>query len=94
MILLPLSVAAQDLQFRQVQKPVACASFDVVVDSIVNKSGEIAEWVSKSSSGYGVALFVNRNTGTWTILEYTKETACVVSIGEGFHEPARRAKIY
>jgi len=92
-LLLPLSVAAQELEFKRVMKPVACGDFDVVIDSIVNKSGERAEWLAKTTAGYGIALFVNRNTGTWSVVEYTKENACVISIGEGFHEPVRRAPI-
>jgi hypothetical protein len=44
-------------------------------------------WVGKTTTGTHVTLLVNRETRTWTMIEYDAAMACVLGAGETSSKP-------
>jgi hypothetical protein len=65
------------------EKTVVCDKTQNVLDVIINgRYQETPMWGGvDDNSRY--SLLVNRETGTWTLIQFTKETACILGTGEG-----------
>jgi len=75
-------INAQDI--IKLKKPVECLNLKIILDVILNSFEEKLKWVGKDEpSQTNIALFVNNNNGTWTIIQYDKEIACILGIGQG-----------
>jgi len=66
----------------QAKKNVLCDDTKTMYNELVN--GEYAErpvWGGKDEkSNYG--LLINEETGTWTFIQFDKEIACILGVGE------------
>lgn len=83
-LFLPALVFAQQQQGPvKVDKPVLCASTELVIPEIYNKYKEVPIWGSKLKDSK-IALLVNTETETWTIVQWSGEAACVIETGTGF----------
>jgi hypothetical protein len=74
---------AQDSEVTQMQKNVFCSQTQLVLDSIVKEHKELPLWASKLSNS-NIALFVNYDTKTWTLLQWNDQLACIIEIGKGY----------
>ena len=74
---------AQESQVIEMQKNVFCFQTQSVLDKIVNEYKEVPLWVSKLSNS-NVTLFVNYDTKSWTLLQWSNELACVIEAGENY----------
>lgn len=82
MLLLPILVFAQQ-EPVELQKKMLCNDAKVIIDGLIK--GDYAEkpvWFGKDTS-HGFALFANSKTGTWTLLEFDDNIACVIGEGTG-----------
>lgn len=70
-------------------KPVVCDSTKAVIKFLSERYGEKPAWIAKSGDDDTFfTLFLNQKTGSWTLLQYTKETACVLGTGDSSAFPS------
>ena len=70
-------------QATQAKKNVLCDDTKKMYNELVN--GEYAEkpvWGGEGENSKFV-LLINKQTGTWTFIEFVKDTSCVLGVGEG-----------
>ena len=82
-LVVPLLTSAQSSGPTAVEKTVVCDKTQNVLDVIMNgRFKETPMWGGEDeTSRYG--LLVNRETGTWTIIQFNKDAACVLGTGDG-----------
>ena len=82
-LVVPLLTSAQSSGPTAVEKTVVCDKTQNVLDVIMNgRFKETPIWGGEDeTSRYG--LLVNCETGTWTIIKFNKDTACVLGTGDG-----------
>ena len=82
-LVVPLLTSAQSAGPVAVEKTVICDKTQNVLDVIMNgRFKETPIWGGEDeTSRYG--LLVNRETGTWTIIQFNKDAACVLGTGDG-----------
>ena len=85
LLILALAIAstAATAQTRRLSKSVICDNTEKVFKTIVEDFEETPQWQGSSQQqGTSIVLTVNLKTGTWTMVEYTTVTACVLAVGE------------
>lgn len=83
LLVIPLLTSAQSsVGPITIEKTVVCDKTQNVLDVIINgRYQENPIWGGvDDDSRYG--LLVNRETGTWTIIQFNKETACILGTGQ------------
>ena len=83
LLIIPLLTSAQSPSGPvTIEKTVVCDRTQNVLDVIINgRYQENPVWGGvDDDSRYG--LLVNRETGTWTIIQFNKETACILGTGK------------
>lgn len=82
-LLFPLTVFAQN-EPVVINKPVVCDKIEVVIEWLKDKErNQKPFWIGQSTSDeifYSVVL--NEKTGSWTIIEFNRNHACVLGLGE------------
>ena len=63
-------------------KPLKCSDAQTVIKYFVDKHKETPVWVGKSVHNTRITLLVNKQTGSWTMIEYDDKLACVLGAGE------------
>jgi hypothetical protein len=67
----------------ELNKPVKCGDAQWVMNHFTGEYGEKPVWVGKdANSNSYVTLLINRETRSWTLLQYDGKMACVLSVGE------------
>ena len=80
--LLLLNGQIVNAQAFQSQKPVICDSTKTVINYLTEKWSEKPVWVSKDSENDSrYVLLTNEETKTWTLIQMTKDIACVLGLG-------------
>ena len=74
-ILSSVSLYAED-------KKISCLETKIVFKSLREEYGEVPFWIGMDDKLNKFALFVNKKTGTWTLLEFDKEFACALGAGQ------------
>lgn len=76
------SVAAQ--QPIKANKNVVCFPGTKLFDDLKDKYGEepMVMGVEGTMKDVGMALFINKDTGSYTVVEFDSEAACIISIGK------------
>jgi len=69
-------------QVIDLNKPLKCSDAQTVIKYFVDTHKEIPVWVGKSVHNTRIALLVNKETHSWTMIEYEGDLACVLSAGE------------
>ena len=83
-LFLPALVFAQQQQGPvRIDKPVVCASTQVVISTIYEEYKEVPIWGSQLGDSK-IALMVNTETQTWTIIQWNKDVGCVIETGKDF----------
>ena len=75
-------LTGQAQEIIQLQKPLKCSNADFVVPYFAKEFGETPVWVGKSDTNTHIALLANKEKKTWTVVEYTDTTACVLGSGK------------
>jgi len=69
------------------KKEVYCDKIETMISILKGRDYEESPiWLGteKDSKAPNYSLFVNQETKTWTIIQFNKETACVLGAGEDF----------
>lgn len=67
----------------KLEKTVFCLNTEQVLNNILNKHKELPLWGATLTNS-NVAIFVNPQTKTWTLLQWNENLACVVDMGTGY----------
>ena len=76
------------------KKEVYCDKTETIISILKGRDYEESPiWIGKEkdSKASNYSLFVNQETKTWTIIQFNKETACVLGAGEGFTVPSNKS---
>lgn len=83
-LFLPALVFAQQSQGPvKIDKPVLCADTDKVIPEVYKQYKEVPVWGSKLDESK-IALFINPDTKTWTLVQWNETVACVIEAGENY----------
>ena len=82
-----ISSIAHAQQIIDMQKPLKCSSAETVLNYFRDNFQELPLWVGKTTTGTYVTLLVNRETRSWTMVEYDAANACVLAAGETSSKP-------
>ena len=63
-------------------KPLKCSDAQAVVNYFVDTHKETPVWVGKSVHNTQITLLMNKETRSWTLIEYDAKLACVLAAGE------------
>jgi hypothetical protein len=79
-----LTAVAQPMTTK---KEVYCDKTEKIISILQGEDFEEAPiWFGKSDGNApNYSLFVNQKIKSWTIIQFNKETACVLGTGEGFN---------
>lgn len=82
-LLMPVLVLAQSMDKPvTVDKPVVCVNTEQLFAAMERSEyQETPHWMGTDSNSYW-GMFVNLDTRTWTIIQFTADVACVVGAGE------------
>lgn len=69
----------------ELNKPVTCAETNGVLTALRTEYKETPFWGSQLKSSI-IVLYVNVSTKTWTLVEFNKNLACILSTGEGYEQ--------
>ena len=73
---------AQTEKYYESSKPVICDDAKIMVSSLMKNWGEIPVWTAKDAKDQSrYLLLVNSKKGSWTLLQYTPEIACILGVG-------------
>jgi hypothetical protein len=73
---------AQTEKFYESAKPVICDDAKSMVSGLMKNWGEMPVWTAKDAEDQSrYLLLINSKKGTWTLLQYTSDIACVLGVG-------------
>ena len=76
------SSIAHAQEIIDLQKPLKCSDAQVVMNYFVDTHKETPIWVGKSVHNTHITLLMNKETRSWTVIEYDVRIACVLGAGE------------
>ena len=82
LLLTTTTFAQQPDEIIDLVKPLKCSRAESVMNFLAEKFKEKPLWVGKTSAGTHIVLMVNKETKTWTLIEYDSALACVLGAGE------------
>jgi hypothetical protein len=77
-----ISSIAHAQEIIDLQKSLKCSDAQVVMNYFVDTHKETPVWVGKSVHNTHITLLMNRETRSWTMIEYDTRLACVLGAGE------------
>jgi hypothetical protein len=67
----------------ELNKPLKCGDAQFVMTHFATEYGEKPLWVAKDkATSSHITLLVNKETRSWTLLQYDSSIACVLGAGE------------
>jgi len=86
-LLLPVLAVAQEPVI--VEKPIVCAKASTLLNGLKDNYDELPMWIGQDEQSK-YSLFVSK-TGSWTLVQFSNEIACILGAGtnsrEIFHGP-------
>lgn len=76
------SSIANAQQIIDLTKPMKCSDAQTVMNYFTDTHKESPVWVGKTVHGTHIALLANKETRSWTMIEYDTKLACVLGAGE------------
>ena len=67
-------------QGEMVNKPVFCSSLKVIIEAVTGEFQEQPFWRGNDDKSNYI-MTVNQQTGTWTMIQFNDQIACVVGVG-------------
>ena len=77
-----ISSIAHAQEIVNLTKPMKCSDAQSVMNYFVDIHKETPIWVGKSVHNTHVTLLMNKQTRSWTMIEYDTTIACVLGAGE------------
>lgn len=68
-------------------KPLKCSDAETVMNHFKDNFKEAPLWVGKTTTGTHITLLVNKETRSWTLVEYDVKFACVLGAGDISSKP-------
>ena len=79
-LLLPAIATAQPVT---VEKPVPCEKTKTVIDALLKSDyKEQPIWIGSDEQSRN-SIFANEKTGSWTLIQFNEQIACILGAGEG-----------
>ena len=69
------------------QKLLKCSKAESVMNYFRDNFQEMPLWVGKTNTGTHITLLVNKETRSWTMIEYDASLACVLGAGDSSSKP-------
>lgn len=82
-----ISSIAHAQEIVDLVKPLKCSDAESVMTFFNINYQELPLWVGKTSTGTHITLLVNRETRSWTMIEYDAKIACVLGAGDVSSKP-------
>ena len=76
------SSIANAQEIMDLTKPMKCSDAQSVMNYFVDTHKETPVWVGKTVHNTQVTLLMNKETRSWTMIEYDTRIACVLGAGE------------
>ena len=65
-----------------IQKPMICVDLPDLLKSLKDSHKELPVFIANDSSDKTkYSLFINQKTGTWTMIQFVDDVACIVGFG-------------
>ena len=77
-----ISSIAHAQEIIDLQKPLKCSDAQAIMNYFVDTHKETPVWVGRSVQNTYITLLMNRETRSWTMIEYDSKLACVLGAGE------------
>ena len=77
-----ISSIAHAQEIIDLTKPMKCSDAQSVMNYVVDTHKETPIWVGKSVHNTHITLMMNKQTRSWTMIEYDTRIACVLGAGE------------
>jgi hypothetical protein len=84
-----LSSAAEP---TEISRTVPCDNPKIVFGQLLRDYGEAPQWVGQSGTDVFVALVVNSQKKTWSLVEYNSTLACVLTVGVSLNSQSAESK--
>ena len=81
------SLIAHAQQIVDMQKQIKCSDAQSVMSYFSINYQEAPLWVGKTNTGTHITLLVNKETRSWTMIEYDASMACVLGAGDTSSKP-------
>jgi hypothetical protein len=81
------SLVAHAQEIVDLQKPLKCSRAESVMNFFWDNYQETPLWVGKTTAGTHITLMVNKETRSWTMIEYDATIACVLGAGDTSSKP-------
>lgn len=82
-----ISTIANAQEIRDLVKPLKCSDAESVMNYFNINYQETPLWVGKTTTGTHITLLVNKDTRSWTMIEYDARMACVLGAGDTSSKP-------
>jgi hypothetical protein len=77
-----LSPIANAQEVIDLTKSMKCSDAQNVINYFADKHKELPVWVGKTVYNTHIALLANKETRSWTMVEYDSKLACVLGAGD------------
>lgn len=75
------TIFAQERTY-ELSRTMRCASTQGIVEFLFKEHGEVPIWVAKDAKTSSfISIVMNKEKGTWTVIQYDSATACVLAAG-------------
>jgi len=84
LLMFATSVFAQEkeIQVFELTRPMKCAKVEEMMDFLTSEFHEKMAWVGKDeNNGSYLSLFKNKDTGTWSLIQYDSKVGCFLASG-------------
>lgn len=76
-----IAVALAQSTAVEINKKIVCDNTKTLLDTLLNEYHESPVWGGDDDkSKFG--LLINQETGSWTIVQFDKDTTCILGVGE------------
>lgn len=73
---------AQSNNPTEMSKSVICDDTRTIVSFVMERYKEVPVWTAQDGDNQSrYVLMINSNTGSWTLLQYTPQVACILGVG-------------
>jgi len=80
-MILVVAASSTAAEPQELSRTVPCDTPDTIFGQLLRDYGEKPQWVGQSGDDVFVVLVTNLVKKTWSMVEYNKTLACVLSVG-------------
>jgi hypothetical protein len=78
------TIIAADEKPVKIKREITCFPINSLIASLKDRYGEepMVMGLVDKTRGIGTGLYINKETGTYTVIEFTRGAGCILSTGE------------